>query len=142
MAASAPDDDRAYLCPSSNCEEGAILLGIVAPSGVVGYVSPQTRVGPTFVRAAEAFEGARPEQRFRFAGRCIEGGCAQWTGSRCGVVDRVTTAREEAEVELPEGSLPRCTIRPSCRWFAQSGAEACRVCPYVITDSREAVPVQ
>jgi hypothetical protein len=30
--------------------------------------------------------------------------------------------------------LPRCSIRANCRWFDQQGADACRVCPFVITD--------
>jgi len=29
--------------------------------------------------------------------------------------------------------LPVCGIRADCRWFAQAGAAACRVCPIVRT---------
>jgi hypothetical protein len=31
--------------------------------------------------------------------------------------------------------LPECSIRPQCRWHLQSGDNACRACPEVITDT-------
>src|SRR5437763_115569 len=34
----------------------------------------------------------------------------------------------------PPEALPRCGIRPRCRWFAQNGRAACEVCPLVVTD--------
>jgi hypothetical protein len=123
------DDDR--VCPSARCEEGAILLGIVGRDGVVGYVQPQIVVGQDFVDAAT--RGRTPEKRFRFAGPCVEAECAHWTGARCGVIDRVMQLRDQKAL-TPSPDLPRCTIRPLCRWFAQRGPEACQVCPLVVTD--------
>lgn len=38
--------------------------------------------------------------------------------------------------EHPRSELPRCSIRASCRWFAQWGVVACGVCPLVIHDSQ------
>jgi hypothetical protein len=29
--------------------------------------------------------------------------------------------------------LPRCAIRAHCRWYAQSGRDACQLCPLVST---------
>jgi hypothetical protein len=117
-------------CPSSRAEPGATLLGVVNADGTVGYLSPAVTVDEAFVERAR--RGRAPEKRFRFAGACVESGCAQWTGSRCGVIDRVLGS----DLEAPErAGLPRCAIRSSCRWFAQSGAEACGVCPLVITDT-------
>ena len=34
------------------------------------------------------------------------------------------------------GALPRCAIRPTCRWFRQEGREACLRCPQVATELR------
>ena len=120
------------LCPSSVCKEGAILIGIVRRDGRVAFSASEIVVNSEFVRVART--GRTPEKRFRFAGRCIKNGCTQWTGSRCGVIDSLTsTARGSAD----ERDLPRCSIRPQCRWFHQSGAEACSICPDVITDLRE-----
>jgi hypothetical protein len=29
--------------------------------------------------------------------------------------------------------LPKCAIRPRCRWWKERGIEACRRCPTIIT---------
>jgi hypothetical protein len=115
-----------------------VLLGIIGANGRVGYVRPQVRIDADFV--VEASKGRSPERRFRFAGPCVEGACSQWTGSRCGIIDRVSEAQAGVDPDAVgfEGHLPRCSIRASCGWFAQLGGRACAVCPLVITDQRQA----
>jgi len=119
-------------CPSSICTEDALLFGIVGPDGRVGYVRPPMPVDVAFLGVVSA-TGGRPEQRFRFAGPCVEGRCAQWTDGRCGAIDLALSAGVVAD---DEAALPACGIRGSCRWFRQSGPAACRVCPLVITEVR------
>ena len=115
------------LCPSSRCQTGAILLGLVLPDGRVAYSSDRIVVDEEFVDVART--GRSPEKRFRFSTPCVQGACRQWTGSRCGVIDAVIE-------HLPaEPALPDCSIRPQCRWYAQNGAHACAVCLSVITDA-------
>jgi hypothetical protein len=122
-----------HTCPSARCEPGATLLGIVNADGTVGYVTPPLQIDAGFVEQAR--QGRAPEKRFRFAGSCVEGGCAQWTGSRCGVIDRVLDSGLPVDGDAPtRAALPRCAIRSTCRWFAQSGARACGACPLVTTD--------
>jgi hypothetical protein len=75
-----------------------------------------------------------PERRFRFASPCREDACVQWTGERCGVIDRVNAAATPVELRR----LPTCAIRRTCRWYAQSSTRACDVCSYVVTDQRPA----
>ena len=132
MSASSDADHPERTCPSSSCEPGAKLIGVVNSDGTVGYVSPPLEIDVDFVEHAK--RGRTPEKRFRFAGPCVEGRCAQWTGSRCGVIDTVLTTPDRPQA--PE-RLPHCGIRSTCRWYAQSGAEACAVCPLVVTDLRE-----
>jgi hypothetical protein len=120
------------LCPSSRCEDGALLLGIILPDGRVAFASERVEINQEFVDLAN--NGRSPEARFRFAGRCVQKGCKQWTGARCGVIDRVVEVLDTQELESEP--LPECSIRPQCRWFYQSGAKACSACPEVITDSR------
>lgn len=117
------------LCPSTTAEPGAILLGVVQGDGRVGYVSTPLRIDEDFVRRVET-EG-NPAKRYRFAGPCIEAGCAHWQGGRCEVSDAVATHVAE---RAPDESLPHCSIRSSCRWYRQSGEEACRSCALVLTD--------
>ncbi len=134
-SAAEPAQDAAGLaCPSSRCEPGATLLGVIEVDGTVGYITPRLTIDEDFVERAR--RGRKPESRFRFSGPCVEAGCRQWTGSRCGLIDRVLDAGlEHPHPEAERGGLPQCSIRSSCRWFDQAGAEACRVCPLVITDT-------
>jgi len=115
-----------------------VLLGVVGADGTVGYISPRAPVSAAFVEKVKS--GGAAEKRFRFAQACVESDCAQWTGSRCGVIDTVVAAAAAARFEQAGTALPRCGIRASCRWFAQAGARACAVCPLVITDSRDGIP--
>ena len=124
---------RPVLCPSGRCEPGALLLGIVGPDGVVGYLPHQVTVDEAFVERAQ--QGRTPEARFRFAEPCVSGRCANWAadaagGGRCGVIDQVVHSPHAR----PAGDrpLPRCSIRARCRWFAQSQAQACASCPLVV----------
>ncbi len=129
------------MCPSGRCREGTILLGIVGANGVLGYVEPVMRIDTEFVERAQ--QGRNPEARFRFAEPCVEQKCAQWAGCRCGVIEQVLQSREGARiVREASGPLPSCVIRSSCRWFAQTGPQACAVCPHVVhtPESMEAGP--
>jgi hypothetical protein len=121
-------DEKA--CPSAFLHEGALLLGVMTPSGTLSYVQPPTRVDADFVARAKAL--GNPERRFRFSAPCVEAACPQWTGDGCAVVDNVI--EEEEPVQLESGRLPYCAIRRDCRWFAQRGAAACAVCPRVVAD--------
>ena len=131
-------------CPSAPCQEGALLLGVVAPDGTVAYVQPPTRVSAEFADRARSL--GHPERRFRFANTCVEADCPQWTGRGCGVID-ITIGPppdESAAMEPPAGdakpaaakvALPACVIRRSCRWYAQRGPAACAVCPLIVADT-------
>jgi hypothetical protein len=129
--------DGSATCPSGRCEEGATLLGIVGPDGILGYVAPPMTIDADFVSRAR--RGRTPESRFRFAEPCAEGRCAQWTGDRCGLIDELleSPGGSAAARERPTDRLPRCGIRGSCRWFAQRAADACRICPLVVRTPRE-----
>jgi len=125
------DNGAELSCPSARCEVGAVLLGIVGADGVVGYVTPRMTVDRDFVRKACA--GRTPETRFRFAQPCIKGRCKRWTGSDCGLITKILDSPEASNRGASmSGSLPKCVIRSSCRWFAQGGVRACAVCPLII----------
>ena len=130
MPASAP-----VLCPSSRCQPGAILLGIVLPDGSVAFAKDRIAVDGAFVETAR--EGRAAESRFRFSTPCASAGCHQWTGSRCGVIDSVLDEAAHAGYSPSDAALPECSIRSQCRWFDQSGAAACVVCDRIVTDSRD-----
>jgi hypothetical protein len=118
------------LCPSARCDEGALLVGIIGIEGKVAYISPALRVDHEFTE--EAWRGSAPEQRFRFAAPCRESSCVHWTGTRCGVIDAALLAAEATQTrQCASSPLPRCGIRAQCRWFAQTGPDACSTCPFL-----------
>jgi hypothetical protein len=121
------------LCPSAPGEVGALIIGVVNADGSVDYIRDRLPVTSDFLEIARR-RGA-PEQRFRFSSPCQQCACAQWADGRCRLPELL--AALVPDDELAEG-LPRCAIRGQCRWFAQSGARACQICPVVST--RDAPP--
>ena len=119
-------------CPSARCEPGANLLGVVLPEGKIAHLAVRTPVDRVFVAIAE--QGRAPAKRFRFSSPCRRGDCRQWSQQRCSVIDTLLLDLGPADVEAP---VPRCSIRPDCRWFRQVGLKACRVCADVVTDNSE-----
>jgi hypothetical protein len=107
------------------------LLGVMLPNQRLGYAVDRFVITQEFVDAAQT--GRPPEQRFRFSSPCVQNACREWNAGRCGVIDYVLP---ELAAEVGSDPLPACPIRRNCRWFMQSGARACRVCPLVVTDSR------
>jgi hypothetical protein len=113
------------------------MLGIHMPNGRLAFLTQATPMTEDMVQAAKT-AARTPEQRFRFSSPCLQKGCGQWTGSRCGVIDDVLVERAVAESAGLKAhmTLPDCAIRPSCRWFDQAGSMACAACPEIVTDMR------
>lgn len=123
--------DSEKSCPSARCVPGNQLLGVKGSDGHVRHMRTTMTIDGDFVETAQAH--GVPEARMRFTSPCATSGCAQWTGTRCGVIDRVMDHLEQARVPLAH-TLPPCPIRSTCRWFDQTGEVACRACSMVITD--------
>ncbi len=122
--------DTPRTCPSARAEPGAVLLGVIGAHGRMKPLRTAMAVDADFV--ARAARAGPPEARMRFANACVKGGCAQWTGLHCGVIERVLT--HLGTPPAPE-TLPPCLIRATCRWFAERGGAACGVCDLVVTDT-------
>ncbi len=122
------------LCPSAPAAPGAALVGVVEAGGrVVNLITP-LRVEAGFVESAVA-AGLPLERRFRFAAPCQQGRCGHWAGHECGLIGPL----RQAASDLGQGAaqaLPPCAIRAQCRWWQQSGRDACAVCSLVVTDQR------
>lgn len=126
----APADPPApLLCPSAASDwEDARLLGVVGGTPEAPQLSylPSRAVTPELLALASP---VRPEEVFRFSAPCRACGCPQFVDGRCGVA----RAAVEHLPRVAESGLPRCGIRPSCRWWHDEGAAACRRCPTVVT---------
>jgi hypothetical protein len=128
--------ERELCCPSAEAQPGALVIGMRRPDGTIGYLRDRLEATPDFVDALRSAGTA--DTGFRFAGPCARSGCGHWRAEdegsegRCGLIGRLRDVVPDA---LLADTLPRCTIRASCRWFAQDGAAACRVCPLVTRTS-------
>lgn len=64
----------------------------------------------------------------RVAARCDEQSCAHFGNGACALATRIVERMQPVT-----DALPPCTIRKSCRWHSQEGAEACYRCPQITT---------
>lgn len=121
------------MCPSNRCKPGSKLLGVRQDNGIVSILPEALPIDQTFIDKVKGHKRP-PEQRFRFTNKCIENGCNQWSGKGCGVIDQVIQYLDK----IPSTEeLPKCSIRVQCRWFLQKGSDACKVCPYILTEITE-----
>jgi hypothetical protein len=118
---------RKVLCPSAPADVKAILLGVVQSDGSVAFIKDRIEVTPEFLDIAA--KGRTPETRFRFSSACMGSACRQWANGECSLPERLASMIP-APADAP---LPDCSIRDQCRWFQQRGADACRICPLVVT---------
>lgn len=123
-----------HACPSAPATPGSGLLGVLGLDGKIHNLRTLMPVDKNFL-AAVRLRGA-PEARMRFTSPCQTSGCSQWTGTRCGVIDRAMKEMEVPGAPLAT-DLPACTIRGTCRWYAQNGPQACGTCAYIVTDNRQ-----
>ena len=107
--------------------DGAVVFGVVGGSveqPLVEFLS--TPVPP---RDVEALAGEAPlGDIVRIGAACEEQSCVHFDGARCGLGERVATMLPAV---VPR--LPRCSLRSTCRWFAEQGGAVCLRCPQVIT---------
>ncbi|HEV7381323.1 MAG TPA: hypothetical protein VGN64_16105 [Dyadobacter sp.] len=116
------------LCPGYISKPGAKLFGIQNGEGKIDYLRQTITIDQTFVDSAQ--QGRPAEERFRFAGKCIEKGCHQWddTSHQCGLAGAIIE-----RMNSPLSNAPKhCPIRNRCRWFAQRGMDACANCNDII----------
>lgn len=120
------------LCPSAPAEPDAALIGVVSEDGRVTNLAKPLPIDAAFVETAS--KQGPPEARFRFTAPCLQGQCTYWTGKECGLIGQLHRSAVDAGVAMGEKSLPKCAIRPRCRWWIQRGPAACAICPLIVTD--------
>ncbi len=123
-------NSEAIMCPSHRCAPGAQLLGVRQNNGTIAILPQTLPIDDDFIQKVEQHP-IPPERRFRFTNKCVENGCQQWNGKGCSVAERAVQHLNAIPVNE---KLPACSIRSNCRWFLQTGADACKVCTYVLTE--------
>lgn len=117
-------------CPSAEAGlVGGAVIGVAGRLDGVSRVSMLPQPVPFEAVAALIPDTVPATEVLRFTAPCAEGKCRHFDGRACTLAARVVAS-------LPEVAdrLPRCAIRPSCRWWRQEGAAACRRCPQIVTE--------
>jgi len=119
-------DKKHLKCPSAKPSKSSELFGIVNDEGKVNYLKTPLKVSAEFIESVSS--DTAPDQRFRFASKCIESGCKHWSnGSKACTLSNHIVSKFSQNSE----PLPFCAIRDACRWFAQDGPKACIGCAFV-----------
>ncbi len=122
-------ENKTKTCPSAKFSKGALLIGIKNDQEEMDMLDEPIKITDDIYDEIGA-SGILPEKALRTANKCLESGCKQWTGKKCGVIDSVL---KRVENNYLKDQLPECAIRKDCRWYAQQGDIACKVCPLVTT---------
>jgi hypothetical protein len=123
--------DGVVLCPSAQADwQGSVAIGVVGGSANEPRVTHFPNALPVTKDLIALTKPVTPGEVFRFAAPCRCGGCVHFNEEECHLATRIVQL-------LPSVSerLPRCSIRPYCRWWRQEGKAACLRCPQVITDN-------
>jgi hypothetical protein len=122
-------DKNEILCPSSICESGASILGVIDESGSLRRVSPLLPVTDEFV---SLFRSSGSSDKFRFVGGCRAQECSRWVSGACAIA----IAMREGNDELRESEEKdhSCEIKDNCRWYKQEGNSVCLGCSRLATN--------
>ncbi|GGP77581.1 hypothetical protein GCM10010278_65080 [Streptomyces melanogenes] len=120
-------EDHVTWCPSGEAHRPeSVVLGVRSgDDGQVVYLAepvPAAQVLPSIP------EGIAPHRVLRFASHCVSG-CANRVGDACGLIERIQTLPSPDAT----GAVPRCHLRPHCKWWTQAGVDACHRCPAITT---------
>ncbi|MGE0813035.1 MAG: hypothetical protein AB7O28_14235 [Vicinamibacterales bacterium] len=122
-------------CPSADPRaDGARIFGVVRrEDGQAPRVEYLDRPVGASGRVLALVGSAPPAAVFRATAPCAESRCGHFDGRRCRL-----GARVRAHLASAADDLPTCAIRASCRWFREQGAEVCRRCAFVVTETADA----
>ncbi|MEB3416059.1 hypothetical protein VCJ71_08280 [Alteriqipengyuania sp. WL0013] len=125
-------DKLALDCPSAPHQHPeAKLFGVVLEEEGqprVAYLDKQARQPDRL--DVEAL-GVDPGHALRFSAPCANSGCGQWRDGGCGLGKEIVK-RLAPVVDV----APACTLRATCRWFAENGTASCLRCPQITTKRR------
>lgn len=120
-------------CPSAQpTQQDARVIGVV-----LGEIDrPEVAYLERDVAVTDEDLGAlgdvRPTRILRFAARCESSSCGQFKDGACGLGRAIA-----ALVPSVDAKPPACSIRKTCRWFAENGPPICLRCSRVVTDALE-----
>jgi hypothetical protein len=121
-------NDEELLCPSAPAQPRSVLIGVVSGTADKPRITPTETAMPVTPELIAMAGPVAPTEAFRFAATCRTSGCIHFRNAACQIAARSTVLLDEVVV-----NLPKCPIRPQCRWFREEGADMCRRCPQIVT---------
>ena len=122
------------LCPSAQPDMAeSAVFGVVLGTALeptVAYLEAPVALTAPELAGLGASGPLKATQYLRLSGRCEEGRCLHFDGTRCQLATRVAT-----QLQRVVHVLPKCSIRADCRWFHQEGPGICFRCPQVVTET-------
>lgn len=112
-------------CPSGSAyaPESVVLAVRDGLDGPPAYL-PAPR--PAAEALAGLEPGVEPRRLLRLASHCVPH-CLNREADTCTLATRLTSPPPQV------AEVPACHLRPSCKWWTQSGPPACHACPQVAT---------
>lgn len=125
------EPDLSLLCPSAQADwQDSVAIGVVGGTAAEPRVSHFPDALPVDEDLLTLVEAVTPGEVLRIAAPCLCSGCMHYDDDTCHLAERIVDV-------LPPVTrrLPRCSIRPRCRWWRQEGPAACTRCPQIVTDN-------
>lgn len=116
-------------CPSAQPDmRGAVVIGVRESTDTACQIAYLEKAVPVSGDLLARSGSVDPTEVLRLAAPCDEMACRHFDGSNCRLATRIVQI-------LPAvvDTLPRCTIRATCRWYRQEGRPACLRCPQIVT---------
>jgi hypothetical protein len=108
--------------------EGARVFGLIDGDAAESRIAYLSRDSVVELSRVAALGDVAPTEVFRFSAKCEEHRCSHFDGNICTLASRL-----RGVLEPVVDSLPACTVRASCRWYAEQGREICLRCPQIVT---------
>ena len=127
----APPYPSTPFCPSAQHDwDGSVAIGVMGGTATEPRMTHLAEPLPVGEQLLALSAPVTPTEVFRFAAPCMQGACVHFRNEQCGLVTQIVQL-------LPRvaETVPRCAIRPHCRWWRQEGRDACLRCSQVVTDN-------
>jgi hypothetical protein len=123
--------DTAPLCPSAQADwQDSVVFGVVGGTADEPRVTQLDAPVPLDDELLDQVDPVTPAEVFRMAAPCLCSGCVHFEDETCNLAKRIVKVLPPVTARLP-----KCSIRPRCRWWRQEGPAACARCPQVVTDN-------
>ena len=125
--------ERATLsCPSAPATaEGAEVFGVVVGTVEAPRVEYLSEPLPVTAELLSGLGESRAGEVLRVRASCAKSACVHFSESHCRLGEQIAALPPPSAAR---SRLPPCTIRASCRWFAEQGAAACSQCSAIVTE--------